>query len=52
MEIRCALDNAPSRAIPERLSFRLEGQLRQAEWIYDRFVDHAIYGLLAEEYKS
>jgi len=51
VEIRCAVDNAPSRAIPERLSFRLEGQLRQAEWIYDRFVDHAIYGLLAEEYK-
>ena len=52
VEIRCAVDNAPSRAIPERLSFQLEGQLRQAEWIYDRFVDHAIYGLLAEEYKS
>jgi len=52
VEIRCAVGNAPSRAIPERLSFQLEGQLRQAEWIYDRFVDHAIYGLLAEEYKS
>ena len=49
VEIRCAVDNMPSRAIPERLGFRLEGQLRQVEWIYDHYVDHAVYGLLAGE---
>lgn len=49
VEIRCAVDNAHSRAVPERLGFRLEGQLRQVEWLYDHFVDHCIYGLLAGE---
>lgn len=49
IEIRCAAGNAPSRAIPERLGFRQEGQLRQVEWLYDHFVDHIVYGLLAGE---
>jgi ribosomal-protein-serine acetyltransferase len=49
VEIRCAADNQRSRAIPERLGFRQEGQLRQVEWLYDHFVDHCVYGLLAGE---
>lgn len=49
VEIRCAVDNAPSRAIPERLGFRQEGHLRQVEWLYDHFVDHVVYGLLVGE---
>lgn len=52
VEIRCATGNARSCAIPERLGFRREGLLREAEWLYERFVDHYVYGLLANEWKT
>ena len=52
IEIRAGLRNRRSRAIPERLGFRREGTLRQAEWVSGRYVDHAIYGLLAAEWKA
>lgn len=48
--IRCATGNLKSRAVPERLNFRQEGVIRNAEWLYDRFVEHAIYGMLAAEW--
>jgi ribosomal-protein-serine acetyltransferase len=51
-EIRCAIENKRSRAIPERLGFREEGTIRQAEWLYDHYVDHVVYGLLREEWKG
>ena len=44
--IPVAVDNARSRAIPERLGFRAEGVLREAEWLYDHFVDHVLYARL------
>jgi len=50
LEIRCATDNARSRAIPERLGFVCEGVLRQVEWLYDHFVDHALYAQLRQEW--
>jgi ribosomal-protein-serine acetyltransferase len=49
VEIHCAPDNLRSRAIPMRLGFTLEGRLRQAEWLYDHFVDHDVFGLLAAD---
>jgi ribosomal-protein-serine acetyltransferase len=52
IEIRAGLRNYRSRAIPERLGFRREGTLRQAEWVNGRFVDHAVYGLLAAEWRQ
>jgi ribosomal-protein-serine acetyltransferase len=50
IEIRVAEENKKSRAIPERLGFTEEGKIRQAEWLYDHYVDHIIYGLLADEW--
>lgn len=52
VEIRCATENLRSRAIPERLGFTEEGLIRQAEWLYDHYVDHLVYGLLREEWKG
>ncbi len=52
IEMQCGVENRASRAIPERLGFTLEGVRRQSHWITDRFVDHAVYGLLREEWES
>ncbi|GLC87101.1 GNAT family N-acetyltransferase [Lysinibacillus piscis] len=52
VEIRAATGNAPSRAIPERLGFTQEGTIRAAEWLYDHYVDHVVYGLLEEEWTT
>ncbi|KIL38795.1 alanine acetyltransferase [Gordoniibacillus kamchatkensis] len=49
-EIRAAEFNARSRAIPERLGFTNEGKIRQAEWLYDHYVDHVVYGMLRDEW--
>ncbi len=46
--IACASENQRSRSIPIRLGFSYEGVARDAEWLYDRFVDHDIYALLRE----
>jgi ribosomal-protein-serine acetyltransferase len=50
VEIFCAAENRKSCAIPERLGFKNEGVIRQAEWLYDHFVDSVIYGMLASEW--
>lgn len=50
IEVRAAVENKKSRALPERFGFIQEGTLRQAEWLYDRYVDHVVYGLLKEEW--
>ncbi len=52
VEIRAAVENSRSRGIPERLGFQFEGVIRQAEWLYDHFVDHAVYGLLQHEWQA
>jgi ribosomal-protein-serine acetyltransferase len=52
MEIACAPGNARSRAVPERLGFVREGELRQREWLYDHFVDHVVYGMTAAEWQQ
>lgn len=52
IEIRCAENNIKSRAIPERLGFIYEATLRECEWLYSKYVNHAIYSILAPEYNN
>jgi ribosomal-protein-serine acetyltransferase len=52
VEIRCAEGNLKSRAIPKRLGFAKEGIIREAEWLYDHYVNHVVYGILAREWRS
>ncbi|GIN37205.1 GNAT family protein [Heyndrickxia sp. FSL K6-6286] len=52
VEIRVAVGNKKSRSIPERLGFINEGCIRQAEWLYDHYVDHVVYGILSEEWTN
>ncbi|USG66732.1 GNAT family N-acetyltransferase [Brevibacillus ruminantium] len=49
--IQAATENAKSRAIPERLGFTLEGIMRSNEFLYDHFVDHAVYSMLSNEWR-
>lgn len=51
VQINAAVQNHKSRAIPKRLGFQMEGILRQNEFLYDHYVDHAVYGMLAEDWR-
>jgi ribosomal-protein-serine acetyltransferase len=44
--LHCAVGNIKSRAIAERLGFVQEGILREAEWLYDHYVDLVVYSML------
>jgi len=48
--INCAVGNTASAAIPQRLGFLHEGIIREAQWLYDRYVDWNIYAMLADEW--
>jgi ribosomal-protein-serine acetyltransferase len=50
IEIRCATGNQKSCAIARRLDFTFEGTLREAEWLYDHFVDLAVYSMLEQDW--
>ncbi|MFK3938558.1 GNAT family N-acetyltransferase [Alkalihalobacillus sp. NPDC078783] len=52
VEIRVAVHNSRSQSIPKRLGFVNEGCIRQAEKLYDQYVDHTLYGLLKTEWKQ
>lgn len=52
IEIRCGVENVRSQRVPERLGFTKEGTLRQVENIRGHFIDHYLYSLLRDEYKS
>jgi ribosomal-protein-serine acetyltransferase len=51
LTIMAAVENTKSRAIAERLGFVQEGVCRQDEWLYDRFIDLAIYSLLRSDWE-
>ena len=50
ISIAAAVANHRSRALAERLGFHFEGVAREAEWLYDHYVDLAIYGILRHEW--
>lgn len=45
VSLAIATQNYRSRAVAERLGFRRTGVKHNAEWLYDHFVDHALYAL-------
>jgi ribosomal-protein-serine acetyltransferase len=52
IEIRAAVGNARSRAIPQRLGFREEGILREAERVGGVYLDIVVYSLLASDWRT
>ena len=50
IEIKCAVENEKSRAIAEKLQFKQEGILKQAEWLNGKFIDLYLYAMLKEEW--
>lgn len=50
LDIRAEPENARSRAVAEHLGFRFEGVLPVSAGARERFVDHAVYGMLASEW--
>jgi ribosomal-protein-serine acetyltransferase len=52
MEQRAATDNVRSRAVAERLGFSEEGVLRHVWRVGDRFEDHVVYAVLADDWRS
>lgn len=52
IEIRAGTGNRRSRAVPERLGFHFDGVLRQREKVGAAYLDHAVYSMLASEWRA
>lgn len=52
VEIRCGTGNLRSCAIPQRLGFRHEGVLRDAEWVNDRWLDLNVWSMLEQDWRN
>ena len=52
VEIHCATGNQRSCAIPERLGFQLEGVLRDAQLVNEKYYDIKVYSMLAGEWSK
>ena len=50
--IEVAVGNFVSRAVAERLGMRLEGITKDREWLYDHYVDAALYAITAPEWSE
>jgi ribosomal-protein-serine acetyltransferase len=51
VESAAATGNLRSNAVLVKAGFKLEGVKRDAEWLYDHFVDHNLYGLLESDWR-
>ena len=52
VRVAAATDNRASLAVIGRLGFRFEGIARQAERCHGRWLDHAVFGLLATDSRT
>lgn len=52
IEIKASTRNLKSRAIAEKLHFKKEGILREAEWVNNRFLDLVVYAMLHYEWND
>lgn len=52
VEIRCAVGNQRSRAIPQRLGFTDAGVLPELEWLNGRYIDAVVYRMDAATWHS
>jgi ribosomal-protein-serine acetyltransferase len=52
IQLRVATSNYPSQAVCDRLGLKKEGVLRQAEWLYDYYVDLTMNSILRSEWKA
>ncbi len=52
IEFQCRVENAPSRAVAERIGGVLEGTRRQSHFVNGAWRDHAVYSLIAGEWRS
>lgn len=46
IELKAAVDNHKSQAIPQKLNFTKEGIMRQAEWVNGKPVDLVLFSLI------
>jgi len=47
-----APENAPSRALLEKIGMRMEGHLRQSVWVADHWEDDVVYAVLDVEWRE
>jgi ribosomal-protein-serine acetyltransferase len=52
VDLRAAVENAPSRAVADRLGMRFEGVLRRELPVEDGYADMAVYALDAAEWRA
>jgi len=52
IEIKCGVGNDKSRAVAEKLQFKPEGILRQAELLNGKFIDLYLYAMLKPEWEN
>jgi len=50
--LEVAVENHESRAVADRLMMRLEGISKDREWLYDHYVDGALYAITAPEWRN